>query len=236
MPSPFLLVSDLDDTLKISHTTNRLRMVFRGLFTKQSYAGMSELYQEWTSNYPFILLSSSPIWIRAKIERFLSKHGYPEREIWLRDWIRQKDIRGYKSGALAQIESRDERGFIFVGDDAEHDPEVFDGFRRRNPERTLAIYVRRMRGRPLPAGATPFHSALEIALSELKAGRLKVPQVARIAKAIADEPFLDCIIPRFATAPTDIAITGEYPTLENSIDRVNLRYEEIRKERKRPRP
>src|SRR5690606_20626744 len=65
---PFLLVSDFDDTLKISHTTNRLKTVLRGLFTKQAYAGMSELYQEWVDGRSFVVISSSPNAIRGKID------------------------------------------------------------------------------------------------------------------------------------------------------------------------
>jgi phosphatidate phosphatase APP1 len=206
--------------------------VFRGLFAKQAYAGMSELFQEWTSDRPFVILSSSPKMIEGKIDRFLNRHGFPSREIWLRDWVKQKDIRQYKSEALRKIEARKEEGYIFVGDDAEYDPEVFTGFRDRNPDKTLAIYIRKMRGRPLPEGVIPFHSALEIALSELEAGRFKIPQVARIGKAIIDHGDADHIIPYFASSPIDILISEKFPTLDGVIDLLNTRYEKIRRERK----
>lgn len=233
MKTPFLLVSDLDDTLKISHTTNRLKTVLRGLFTKQRYAGMAELYQEWCPDGSFVLLSSSPVWIRGKIDRFMERHGFPKREIWLRDWIREKDIRKYKTDALMRLEARKEKGYIFVGDDAEYDPEVFARFRERNPDQTLAIYIRRMRGRPLPSGVIPFHSAFEIAMAELEAGRLSIPQVSRIGKAIIDENEGDQIIPYFAAPPVDVSFKDEYPTLEKIIERLNFRYEGIRNERKK---
>lgn len=233
-PAPFLLVTDFDDTLKISHTTNRFRTVLRGLFARQAYAGMSELYQEWTGGHPFVIISSSPRMIAGKIGRFLDRHAFPAREIWLRDWLKQKDIRRYKIESLRRLEERPEKAFIFVGDDAEFDPEVFAGFRERNPERTLAIYIRRMRGRPLPDGVVPFHSALEIALAELEAGRLKIPQVSRVGKAIVDHGDVDQIIPYFASSPSDIAVDGKFPTLEKLIDLLNGRYAKIRADR-RPR-
>lgn len=229
---PFLLVSDFDDTLKISHTTNRLRTVLRGLFMKQAYAGMSELFQEWSAGHPFVILSSSPNAIRGKIGRFLDRHDFPAREIWLRDWLKQKDIRRYKLESLRKLENREEKGFIFIGDDAEYDPEVFVAFRERNPERTLAIYIRRIRGRPLPDGVTAFHSALEIALAELDAGRLKIPQVSRIGKAIIDCRDADSIIPYFASSPIDITVAEKFPTLEKIIDQLNVRYAKIRNDRR----
>lgn len=229
---PFLVVSDFDDTLKISHTTNRLRTVFRGLFAKQAYAGMAELYQEWMGDHPFVILSSSPRAIEGKIGRFLDHHGYPKREIWLRDWLRQTDIRRYKATALEKVAARPEPAFIFVGDDAEYDPEVFVGFREKYPERTLAIYIRKMRGRPLPEGVIPFHSGFEIALAELEAGRLRLPQAARIGKAILDHGEADQIIPYFASLPIDVVFRDKFPTLEALIDSVNGRYDQIRKFRK----
>lgn len=231
--APFLLVSDFDDTLKITHTTNRLKTVLRGLFFKQAYAGMTELYQEWVGKHPFIVLSSSPKSIRGKIDRFLSRHGFPERDIWLRDWFKQKDIRRYKHDALQKLEARPEKRFIFVGDDAEFDPEVFASFRDKNPERTLAIYVRRVRGRPLPDGVVPFHSAFEIAISELAAGRLRIPQVARVGKAIIEHGDSDHIIPYFAATPGELTNVEMLDTLTRIVDGVNTRYEKIRKERNR---
>lgn len=231
VPPPFTLVSDFDDTLKISHTTNRLKTIVRGLFTKQSYSGMAELYQEWTPGRPFIVLSSSPVWIREKIGRFLDRHGYPKREILLRDWLRQKDILAYKTHALSLLEDHPNQAFIFIGDDSEFDPEVFDRFRKKNPGRTLAIYIRRMRGRPLPEGVIPFHSAFEIALAELDAGRIKIPQAARIGKTILDQRDSELIIPYFAALPTDIYLSNRFPTLEKLTENINIRYEKIRRER-----
>jgi len=229
-PTPiYTLVSDYDDTLKISHTTNRLKTVLRGLFTKQSYAGMPELYQEWAQGRPFVILSSSPLWIRGKIGRFLDRHGFPEREIFLRDWLRQKDILAYKTAAIARLEDQKDRSFIFIGDDAEYDPEVFHRFREKNPLRTLAIYIRRMRGRPLPEGVIPFHSAFEIALEELKAGRLKIPQVIRVGKAVLEQDDPDLIIPYFASLPAEIRLQDGFPTLEKITEEMNSRYEKIRR-------
>jgi hypothetical protein len=193
---------------------------------------MSELYQEWSVGRPFVLLSSSPKLIAGKISRFLDRHAFPEREVWLRDWLKQKDIRQYKFEALRKLESRTDPGFIFIGDDAEYDPEVFAAFRERNPARTLAIYIRSMRGRPLPEGAVPFHSALEIALAELEAGRLSIPQVSRVGKAILDQGDVDQIIPYFASSPVEIAIKEKFSTLEKIIDHLNLRYAKIRADRK----
>ncbi len=224
----FLIVSDFDDTIKITHTTNRFRTVVRGLFAKQAYAGMAELYQEWSAGRPFVVLSSSPNVIRRKIGRFLDRHEYPKREIWLRDWFKQKDLLLFKQENLKKLDSRAESLFIFVGDDADYDPEVFTTFRDAHPGQVLAIYIRRVRGRPLPDGVIPFYSAFEIALAELSAARLKIPQVSRIGKAILEHRDTDYVVPYFASAPLEIPISGNFPTLEKVTDLLNERYAKIR--------
>ena len=212
--STFTIVSDLDDTLKISHTTNRLKTVFRGLFMHHAYAGMSELFQEWVGDREFVLMSSSPNAILPLIHGFLTRHLFPKRQIWLRDWFKQPNIRKYKTDQLKRLIEKIPGPYILVGDDSEWDPEVFSRFREQHPEKVLAVYIRRMRGRPLPEGVTSFHTAFELALEELKAGRLKISQVARVGKAILDEKNPDFVIPYFAVSPP--GMSGEvFPGLQN---------------------
>jgi hypothetical protein len=77
----------------------------------------------------------------------------------------------------------------------------------------------------------PFHSAFEIALAEFAAGRLRIPQVARVGKAIIDHGDPDQIIPYFAASPTEIVEAGTIENLARVVEGVNRRYERIRKER-----
>lgn len=228
----FTLVTDLDDTLKISHTTSRLRTVFRGLFMHQAYAGMSELYQEWIGDQEYVLISSSPQSIAGIVGRFLSRHRFPRRvRIWLRDWLRQTDIRRYKSDTLKRLVRDLPAPYIFVGDDSEWDPEVFHRFQQEHPDQVLAIYIRRMRGRPLPEGVIPFHTAFEIAYAELQAKRMKVPQVARVGKAILDQKNPDLIIPYFAVAPDGLPLEI-HPMLQNIQNSLHERLVSIHEQRK----
>jgi len=236
MGPAFTLVTDLDDTLKISHTTSRLRTVFRGLFMHHAYAGMAELYQEWIGTQPYVLISSSPQSIAGKIGGFLKRHAFPPHaSIWLRDWFRQTDIRRYKTETLKRLTREMPAPYIFVGDDSEWDPEVFHRFQQENPDRVLAIYIRRMRGRPLPEGVTPYHTAFEIAYAELLAKRLKVPQVARVGKAILDQANSDLIIPYFAVSPDGLALEV-HPTLQNIQNSLHERLALIHEQRKSPTP
>ncbi len=230
----FTLVSDLDDTLKISHTSHRLKTVVRGLLFSHAYAGMSELYQEWLSRgEPFYLVSSSPKAILGRVTRFLKKNHFPQATIQLRDWIQQPDIRAYKSETLRKIVQNSNGPIIFVGDDSEWDPEVFTRIQKDHPEKVLAIYIRKMRGRPLPEGAIGFHTAFEIAYHELLAGRMNIPQASRVGKAILDQKNSDLVIPYFAVSPQGLPLP-EYMPIQNLMNRVHDRLIDIHAARKKP--
>lgn len=228
----FTLVSDLDDTIKITHTTHRLRTILRGLFTREVFAGMPELYQEWVGREgEFIVISSSPRSIHAKIHRFLKKSAFPAHQIWLRDWIRQPKIKEYKQQNFERLGQQFEGPFMLIGDDSEYDPEVFTEFSKKNPGRVTQIYIRQMRARPLPEGCLPFYTAFDIALNEYRQKRLKIPQVSRVAKAILDEPFSELVIPTFAPIPAEV-LGDEVPaTLEQLRNQIEEKYRRIAADR-----
>jgi hypothetical protein len=57
---------------------------------------------------------------------------------------------------------------------------------------------------------------------------LKIPQVSRIGKAIVEHRDTDYVVPYFASAPLEIPVSGNYPTLENVTALLNERYDMIR--------
>jgi Uncharacterized conserved protein (DUF2183) len=201
--SPLLLISDLDDTIKISHTQSKLATVYRGLFRTSAFAGMAQLYGEILADRParFLLVSSSPPQIRRKIEFFLKKNGFPEAEIVLRDWIRQPSIPKYKLGTILSLVETSEVPVLLIGDDTEHDPEVFAHVHKRFPAKIAARYIHIVRGRELPDGSQGFFTAFDLACLELAAGRLGNDQVLRIGEAVLRAEASRRLIPWFSLKP-----------------------------------
>jgi phosphatidate phosphatase APP1 len=201
----FHLLSDLDDTIKISHSASPLVTVFRGLFRRSAFAGMSTLYRELIVTHPenqFTVLSSSPPAIRKKIQLFLAENDFPEARLILRDWFRQKSVLRYKLKSMVEIcEAPNSPQLILVGDDTEYDPEVFARIRKKFPHLILAAYVRCVRGRALPPGMEGFFTAFEIACAELKAGRLSSEQVFRVGEAVLAAEGYGRLIPKFSLKP-----------------------------------
>jgi phosphatidate phosphatase APP1 len=203
--APILLLSDLDDTIKISHTQSKIITIYRGLFRSAAFAGMATLYHELMKNphSQFYLVSSSPPQIKKKIENFLNKNEFPLAKIVLRDWIRQPNILKYKLKIILEICEKSPYPLILIGDDTEHDPEVFQHVEKRFPKKIHARYLRVVRGRELPQGSIGFFTAFDIACAELAAGRLGSDQVLKIGEAVLRSEKNSRLIPWFSLKPPD---------------------------------
>jgi hypothetical protein len=201
----FVLISDLDDTIKISNTKRKLVTVYRGLFRDSAFTGMATLYNEMLAGSEvkenFIVVSSSPPQIRKRIEKFLAKHKFPPARIVLRDWIREPSVPKYKGQRLRSEITAAQARVILVGDDTEHDPEVFEELQREFGEKIMQVYVHTVTGRKLPANQTPFFTAFDLACQELAAGRLSSEQVLRVGAELVASKKLTWIIPKFSLKP-----------------------------------
>jgi len=201
---PLLLISDLDDTIKISNTQSKLITVYRGLFRSSAFAGMAELYTEILAAQPgseFHLVSASPPQIKKKIEFFLEKNQFPVAKIVLRDWWRQTSIVKYKLGTLLNLVEHAACQVLLVGDDTERDPEVFAHVAKRFPEKVAAQYIRIVKGRALPEGTLGFFTAFDVACAELAAGRLANDQVLRVGEVVLKAEKNSRLIPWFSIRP-----------------------------------
>lgn len=201
---PILLISDLDDTIKISHTQSKLVTIYRGLFRSSAFVGMATLYEEILAGHSessFAIVSSSPPAIRKKIQYFLSLNGFPPARITLRDWIREPSVLAYKIKSISALTESSPHPVILVGDDTEHDPEVLAQVSKKFPGKVLARYIRMVKGRDLPEGTQGFFTAFDIACAELAAGRLKSEQVLRVGEAVLKAEKHSRLIPWFSLKP-----------------------------------
>lgn len=200
---PILLISDLDDTVKISNTESMLSTVYRGLFRSSAFAGMADLYQEILRNpdSQFWIVSSSPPAIIKKIDYFIQKNKFPKANIQLRDWIRQSSILKYKLKSIQSLVEASKLPVILVGDDTEHDATVFAHVAKKYPEKIIARYIHVVTGAALPDGSTPYFTAFDLACAELSKGRLSNEQVLRVGEAVLRAEKNSRLIPKFSLKP-----------------------------------
>jgi phosphatidate phosphatase APP1 len=155
--APFLLVSDLDDTVAVTHVTEKRKLLASTFLedaeTQPAVPGMAPLYRCLTAgDSPLVIVSGTPVQLAPRVERFLEKNGFPRAALTMRNLGWQTVRGGYKEPALARLAARfPGLPFVLVGDSGERDPEIFAAFMKASPGRVLRAYVRRATAAPGPA-------------------------------------------------------------------------------------
>ena len=147
------VISDIDDTVKITHVTDRQKM-FERTFLRDFEAapGMAAFYQRLaTRGAVFQFVSSSPWHLYEPLDEFLTASGFPARSMSLK-LIRLKDrtIQNlFKKGTETKPEQIEPmlkaypgRRFILIGDSGEHDPEVYAALLKKYPQQIERIFIR----------------------------------------------------------------------------------------------
>ena len=87
-PEGLSVISDIDDTIRISHVRERAALL-RGTFLEpfRSVGGMADLYRAWRERgAQFHYLSATPWQLYVPIAAFLETHGFPKGTFHLRDF------------------------------------------------------------------------------------------------------------------------------------------------------
>lgn len=156
-PEGVSVVSDIDDTIKISEVTDKKKLL-ENTFLKPFRAapGMAAAYQRLSARGAvFHYVSSSPWQLFPPLRDFMSGADFPGGSFHLRRF-RLKDESFFKflqssehskPPVIAELLARwPKRQFILIGDSGEHDPEIYAGIARANPGRIRHIYIRDVTG------------------------------------------------------------------------------------------
>ncbi len=147
------VISDIDDTIKISNVTDHRRLLDNSLLRDfEEVAGMPELFQRLVENGVTIhYVSSSPWQLYDPLYEFILGAGFPRATLELKD-IRFRDetlINLFKKGTETKpgqiepiLKRHARRQFILIGDSGEQDPEVYGDIARRYPAQIHRILIR----------------------------------------------------------------------------------------------
>ncbi len=156
-PSGVSVISDIDDTVKLSMITDRAKLLEYAVLREFEPApGMPALYSDWSrEGARFHYVSSSPWQLYPELDEFLAVAGLPADSLHLKR-VRFRDETLFdlfakgedtKPAQIAPILARwPERTFVLVGDSGEHDPEVYAELLRRHPEQVRRVYIRNVTG------------------------------------------------------------------------------------------
>ncbi len=203
------LISDLDDTIKITNVANKPRATYNGIFGRRVFAGMPEFFEE-ARKYASELhvVSASFKIIRPSVIKTLELHGIEAESITLRNPLLRGGKISYKLRAISRIIDSGVDDIVLIGDDVDKDPEIFVEIQRRYPGRILASYIHVIRNRPLPEGEglETYYTAADLALREFLAGRMDLESTSRIFERLILDESLFNVIPGFAHCPSESTI------------------------------
>ncbi len=161
-----IFVSDIDDTIMISHSTQTLKklrlMLLKNALTRMPFAGISKFYsalakgKEEQENNPFFFVSSSEWNLYDLLEDFFHFHHIPKGVFMLRK-LKSSIYKFWKSGGgshehkFQKIESLlrfyPRQKFVLIGDSGQHDPEIYTRLAQEFPGRIETIVIRKIRAR-----------------------------------------------------------------------------------------
>lgn len=162
-PTGLSVISDIDDTVKITEIPAGTKAVVRNTFFRNFVAApdMAKMYQGW-KGASFHYVSGGPWQMYGPLSEFLfsEKEGFPEGVFHMKNVrknllnaITWKDIRELvthhnltfeqKVSQISEIMERfPERKFILVGDSGEKDPEVYREIKKRFSNQVREIRIR----------------------------------------------------------------------------------------------
>lgn len=153
----FGIVSDIDDTVLSTWLPRPFiaawNTFIRTESARQAIPGMAVLYNSLIAEHPgapMFYLSTGAWNTHAFIVRFLKRHRYPIGPMLLTDWGPTntgwfRSGQSHKRRALLQLSADFPRiRWVLVGDDGQHDPQLYSDFAQQNPGRVRAIAIRQL--------------------------------------------------------------------------------------------
>jgi phosphatidate phosphatase APP1 len=154
---PFGLISDVDDTVMVTALPRPL-LAGWNTFVLNEHArtatpGMAVLYDRLHREHPrapMIYLSTGPWNVAPTLTRFLSRNLYPAGPLLLTDWGPTPDRifrsgRAHKVAQLARLaEEFPAVKWLLIGDDGQHDEEIYGDFAAAHPDSIAAVAIRQL--------------------------------------------------------------------------------------------
>jgi phosphatidate phosphatase APP1 len=153
----FGILSDIDDTVMVTALPRPLLAAWNTFVldehARRPVAGMAVLYERLVRAHagaPVVYLSTGAWNVAPTLTRFLSRNLYPAGALLLTDWGPTHD-RLFRSGKehkrenLARLATDFPKlKWVLIGDDGQHDEELYGEFARAHPESVAAVCIRQL--------------------------------------------------------------------------------------------
>ncbi len=216
------VISDLDDTIKVTYSNHEQQHVIRALFRREAFSGMAELYRAlqanaradgWTGT-SLSILTASPIEIAFAAKDFTRLHSITENtELLMREDALNEETEAFKKRKVSEVLTADvESRFVLIGDDTQFDAIVYTWALEQFPGRIDGVFIRRVNQglseeavRALEAkGAFFFQTAFELALEMARRGILPARDLEAVAHATIKTDSLNLLFPYYMGSSVDL--------------------------------
>ncbi|CAK5281269.1 unnamed protein product [Mycena citricolor] len=149
------VISDVDDTVKLSGILSGSRAVFYNVFVKEYdeivIPGMGEWYTAmWNRGVRFHYVSNGPFELLPVLMDFFRSAQLPPGSVKLRSYAGRSLFSGLLSAPAARkragvqelVVAFPDSSFILIGDSGEQDLQLYADIARDYPEQVLAVFIR----------------------------------------------------------------------------------------------
>jgi phosphatidate phosphatase APP1 len=163
--APFLVISDIDDTILVTGLTEGVAMVTRTLMRdanqRTATKGMSSLYRGLCRGVssrsggrkpePTFFYVSTGSWaFYHPLQQFIQLRAFPQGPMFLTDWgptehkIRRSGAEHKLSTIRRLLKAYPDKQFVLIGDSGQRDPLTYEEIAREFPERIQLIIIRQV--------------------------------------------------------------------------------------------
>ncbi|MFO7906635.1 MAG: phosphatidate phosphatase App1 family protein [Planctomycetota bacterium] len=158
-PTGISVISDIDDTIKVSEAGDRQRLLQRTFLEPfQAVEGMAETYQQFAAaGARFHYVSACPWQFHQPLLAFLKQKQFPDGSFHQKRFrimdvsmsrLFEAPVRYKRSVIEALFTAFPRRKFFLIGDSGQKDPEVYGIIARRYPGQVEKIMIRDVTGQP----------------------------------------------------------------------------------------
>lgn len=202
-----MVISDLDDTIKITDAGHAGNATWNGVFTEKVFTGIPEFLKSARKFSDSLhVVSAGPKLIKMRVQALLKRHNIQHDGIHLRNVPGKEGKLDFKVRVISGIIEKNPGDVILMGDDVDLDPEVYTEVVKKYPARVLGVYIHIVKNRKMPGNFTRYWTSLDLALKENLAGRMDNEGASEVLKALLKETKLSMIIPKFANCPTQSVV------------------------------
>lgn len=151
------LLSDIDDTVMVTALPRPLLAAWNAFVlhenARRPVDGMAGFYRRWHAAHPgspTFYLSTGAWNVAPAVRRFLERHEYPAGPLLLTDWG-PTNSGWFRSGPEHKLQTLrrlmhelPQLRWVLVGDDGQHDPQIYAEIAEEFGDRVIAVAVREL--------------------------------------------------------------------------------------------